>query len=116
VTTENSKDAELEEERNKFAAAQVVAFMRVIEERFDLDEKRVKTLAQRAATNGKVYLTYSALVGILFSVVVYLYVRDTTRDDERFKAIEYRLGQISDRQIDVRERLRVLEETRKSAR
>jgi len=113
VNSEKSRDAELEEERNKFAAAQVAAFMRVIEERFDLDEKRVKTLAQRAATNGKVYLTYSALVGILFSVVVYLYVRDTTRDDERFKAVENKLEQVANRQIDVRERLRVLEETQK---
>lgn len=84
--------------------------MRIIEERFDLDEKRVKTLAQRAATNGKVYLTYSVIVGVLLMVVGYFYVRDAAHDDDRYAAIQKHLEQIEAKQTDVRERLRLIEE------
>jgi hypothetical protein len=90
------------EELTAHAAHQVDAFLRVLQERMDIDEEKIRRIIYATQKNGKTYITWAWVITILLALVSFLGIRfiDT---------IEKRLELIEGKQADVRERLRELE-------
>ena len=92
-------------ETNKDAHDQVEAFLEILKNRLELDEEKLKRIAEASQKNGKTYVTWAWIIGILLGLVALLGGRQLSSIDSRLEKLEIR-------QSDVRERLRVLEERR----
>lgn len=92
------------------ARKQVDAFMAHLVERLEIDEEKVKRAVQAQTRNGKLYVTWSVVLSVLIAILGYLFLDKMSALDRERDKVEKRIERVEERQNDVRERVRLLEQ------
>lgn len=86
------------EDADGLAQKQVDAFMAHLQERLGIDEDTMRTIASKQKKNGRVYVTWAAILSAVMVVAGYLAQDKIANQDRRITIVE-------EKQQDVRERL-----------
>lgn len=95
---------------NNDAKAQVQAFLEILKEQHDLDDEKIDRMVAVAQKNGKAYVTVAAFTAILIGLVAFFGQRAISAIDGSIEAIRTEILNIREKQADVRERLRAIEQ------
>jgi len=88
--------------KNNHAEDQVDAFLKILQERMDVDEEQIRRMVASSQSNGKTYITWAWVITVLLGLVSFLGIRMLDQIEKRIAAVEVK-------QADVRERLREVE-------
>ena len=91
-----------ENDLNTLAKRQVDAFMSHLMERLSVDEEKMQTIIRNTTKNGKVYVTWAAILSIVMAVAGWLII-------DKIQKSDVQISKVIEKQADVRERLTTFE-------